>query len=256
MNEVDDVFREYLAIIQLDIAKAARDFERNGMIRVSSLIPPTWRDGLRAEVLSLLDRHAERRDLFLATTGYSPRAMFVVHSEVVAANGVLIPRIYRSKALLETLAGIAGEPLHPCPQHDEEFLITRLERKGDTHGWHWGDFSFALIWIIEAPPISAGGLLQCVPHTRWDKKNPRIFEHLTENPICSHYFQSGEAYLMRTDRTLHRVMPLVQDATRIILNMTWASASDLARPVGGDDRWWTAAEAKAAVTDVPGSASQ
>jgi hypothetical protein len=74
---------------------------------------------------------------------------------------------------------------------------------------------------------------------------------LTENQICSYHFQSGEAYLMRTDTTLHRVMPLVTDTTRIMLNMTWASARDLARPVGGDDRWWTAAEAPAAVSVAP-----
>jgi hypothetical protein len=256
MTEIDDIFGGHLANFPVDRVSAVRDFERFGMIRVNHLIPPEWREGVRAEVLSLLDGHAERRDLFLATTGYTPRAMYVVQSELIAANGVLIPGIYRSPVFLQTLADIAGQDLYPCPQADEEFLITRLERKGDTHGWHWGDFSFALIWIIQAPPIAAGGLLQCVPHTTWDKQNPRIFEHLTENPINSYHFQSGEAYLMRTDTTLHRVMPLVQDTTRIILNMTWASAGDLARPIRGDDRWWTETEAKAAATSVPGGTPQ
>ena len=250
MDNIDVCLNEHLAAIDFDTTKASREFERAGLIRLSSILPSPWITGLRAEVFSLLDQHAERRDLFLATTGYSPRAMFVVRSEIIAANSALIQGIYRSRALLDLLGQIAGEPLHVCPEADEEFLITRLERKGDTHGWHWGDFSFALIWIIEAPQLAAGGLLQSVPHTRWDKKNPRIFEYLTENPIYSHYFKSGEAYLMRTDTTLHRVMPLVQDATRIILNMTWASNRDLARPVTGNDRWWTAAEAEAAVADI------
>ena len=117
--------------------------------------------------------------------------------------------------------------------------ICRQESKGDTHGWHWGDYAYALIWIIEAPEIEAGGMLQCVPHTSWDKKRPRINKYLCENQISTYSFESGDLYLLKTETTLHRTVPLSKDATRIMLNMTYAAAGDNEKKsLKGDDRWW------------------
>src|SRR3546814_3617246 len=73
---------------------------------------------------------------------------------------------------------IAREEVLPCPDISEELFMARQERKGDTHGLHWGDYSFALIWILQAPPIEVGGLLQCVPHNSWNKEKPRVNEYL------------------------------------------------------------------------------
>jgi hypothetical protein len=89
-------------------------------------------------------------------------------------------------------------------------------------------------------------MLQCVPHTRWDKTDPRINEYLCANPIRTYGFVHGDIYLLRTDTTLHRTVPLTTDATRIILNMTFASEADLRRGLTGDDRWWEDSAAKAA----------
>lgn len=213
-------------------------FARDGFVKLREIVPDSVRTEVRDEVLHLLDLQSERRDLRLRTTGGTPRAMTVTRSEFISEHGTLINSLYRSPALLGLLEQIAAEKLYPCPSKDEEFLITRQEKKGDTHGWHWGDFSFALIWIIETPPIEMGGMLQCVPHTRWDKKNPQIHNYLCANPIATHGFVSGDLYLQRTDTTLHRTVPLDSEATRIILNMTWAAKKDLDVDLTVDDRWW------------------
>ena len=126
-----------------------------------------------------------------------------------------------------------------CPSEDELFLITCQEKPGDTHGWHWGDFRYALIWLLEAPPVEYGGMLQCVPHTRWDKQNPQINRYLIENPIRTYGFVTRDIYLLKTDTTLHRTVPLDREARRIILNMTWGCPDDLTRPLQGNDRWWS-----------------
>ncbi|HEX8650800.1 MAG TPA: hypothetical protein VF708_08155 [Pyrinomonadaceae bacterium] len=225
-------------------------FRSHGFIKVPDVVPPELRDAAKKEVIRLLDEAAERRDLKLATTDYTPRKMSVVRSEIIAENSPLINAIYNSEPLLKFLAAIAREPLYSCPSKDEEFLISRHEKKGDTHGWHWGDFSFALIWILETPPIEYGGMLQCIPHTDWDKANPRIHEYLCENQITTYGFVSGDIYFLRTDTTLHRTIPLNRDATRIMLNMTWASTKDLSRQLVEDDRWWEDTEAEAAVLEV------
>lgn len=221
------------------------EFSRYGFIKLRDLIPHEIKDLVRQEVYTILDAHAERRDLRLATTGYTPRFMSVVRSETIAENN-LIRKLYQSKAITSLLAKITGESLFPCPSKDEEFLITRQERKGDTHGWHWGDFSFALIWVIETPPIDLGGMLQCIPHTCWDKSDPQIHKYLCQNPIATYGFESGDIYFLRTDTTLHRTVPLNDDATRIILNMTWAGERDLKKKMMGEDRWWEDQNAAAA----------
>lgn len=222
-------------------------FQRDGMIVIRNVVPDNIRHAVREEVLSLLDKFAERRDLRLATTGNTARRMSVVPSETIAAEGKLITLLYRSEVLKAILQQLTGGPMLPCPSKDEEFLITRQERTGDTHGWHWGDYTYALIWIIETPPIDYGGMLQCVPHTHWDKSNPRINDYLCENLIKTYGFTTGDVYLLKTDTTLHRTVPLNRETTRIILNMTWGSPDDSSKKLVGDDRWWDNADAGAAL---------
>lgn len=253
LAEVDSLLSAHYAVATPTWNARMRQhlFVRNGFIMLRDVVPDDLRAAVREEVLSLLGRHAERRDLRLATTDNTPRRMSVVPSEFVAEHGDLIGALYRSPALRDVLKQVTGEALLDCPSKDEEFLITRQERVGDTHGWHWGDFSFALIWIIETPPIACGGMLQCVPHTRWDKNHAQIHEHLCENPIATYGFRTGDIYLLRTDTTLHRTVPLNVDTTRIILNMTWAGQRDIDKRLSWDDRWWDDAKVSEAKADHP-----
>ncbi|MBW4632691.1 MAG: hypothetical protein KME30_12575 [Iphinoe sp. HA4291-MV1] len=217
------------------------------MIKIPEVMPLEIRKSMKEEALRLLELYAERRDLKLATTGNTPRKMSVVTSETIAANSEFINTIYRSKALLSFLEALAGEPLLPCPSKDEEFLITRQEKSGDTHGWHWGDYRFALIWILETPPTEYGGMLQCVPHTNWDKSNPKIHEYLCQNLIKTYGFVSGDIYFLKADTTLHRTVPLNHDAIRIMINMTWGCEDDLKKQMITNDRWWAEKEVEAGV---------
>lgn len=223
-----------------------QEFARNGFIKVRDIVDDSLREKVTAEVNGLIERQLERRDLHLATTDNTPRYMSVVRSEFIAENSPLINTLSKSEVLLDTLSRIAGTRVVASVSKDEEYLITKQERKGDTHGWHWGDYSFALIWIIETPAVAKGGMLQCVPHTSWDKSNPRIHELLCANPIATYGFKTGDIYFLRTDTTLHRTIPLNEDATRIILNMTWAAEKDLTRGLHGNDRWWEDQHAEAA----------
>lgn len=221
------------------------EFSRNGFIKLRDIVDDALRQQVTCEVKGLIDRQIERRDLHLATTNNTPRYMSVVRSEFIAENSKLIGALSKCEILLDTLSLIAGTRIVASVSKDEEYLITKQDRKGDTHGWHWGDYSFALIWIIETPPISKGGMLQCVPHTTWDKSNPRIHEILCSNPITTYGFETGDIYFLRTDTTLHRTIPLNEDVNRIILNMTWADEKYLGRNLHGNDRWWENQHAEA-----------
>src|SRR3546814_6514246 len=84
----------------------------------------------------------------------------VCSSDLIGSNSPLIWALYNSPTLNRILRAIAREEVLPCPDISEELFMARQERKGDTHGLHWGDYSFAQIWILQAPPIEVGGLLQ------------------------------------------------------------------------------------------------
>jgi len=232
------------------VERIADHFHRSGLVifdRDRPLIPAEVMSAVQAETDRLIAQHRERRDLLLATTGNTPRKMSVVKSDEIAASE-LISAISTSAALLGFLSRVASEEIVPQVSADERYLITHQEFKSDTHGWHWGDYSFALIWCIRMPPIEYGGMLQAVPHTHWVKTDPRINETLCERQIDTYGFESGDLYLLRTDTTLHRTVPLSEDCARTILNMTWAGRRDLDKPLLGDDRWWENSDVTAAQT--------
>lgn len=231
----------------VDIQNLQNDFSKFGFVKIRDIAPQSLKDDLKSEVLRALKINAERRDLILATTGNTPRHLSLVRSELIQESSEFIVSVGNSESLLGFLAQVARETLYPATD-DEKYIITRQEKPGDTHGWHWGDFSFALIWILETPPIEYGGMLQCVPHTSWDKDNPRVNEILCQNSIDTYGFVNGDVYFLRTDTTLHRTVPLNREATRIMLNLTWASSKEASHNLVGDDRWFENPNVSAAVT--------
>jgi len=237
-TQINTIYNEH------DIWDFSHTFRRQGFVKIPDVVSAQLKSRIHQEAHQLLNEHAERRDITLATTNHTPRYLSVVHSEMVSKYGHLIRTCAENPLLMDFLSKIAGEPLLLDVKPDEKFVITKQEFKGDTHGWHWGDYAFALIWLIEVPPLDCGGMLQCIPHTSWDKSNPRIHEYLVKNPIQTYGFETGDVYFLRADTTLHRTVPLTQNVTRIMLNMTWAAQRDIDKnSLAVDDRWWSDATA-------------
>ncbi len=209
----------------------SESFLKEGYIKVSNIVPNSVKKIFNEEVMALLSQHAKRRDIHIEVTDNSPRFMSNVRQQDIAKYGQVIPAVYHSPALLDFISTFSRENIIPNPWEYEKFIINRQERVGDTHGWHWGDYPYSMIWIIQVPDISYGGLLECVPHTYWDKKNPKIQEHLLRNNITTKAHISGDIYMLKSDTTLHRVTPLIKDATRIIVNMAWEREIDRDREV-------------------------
>lgn len=208
--------------------KIRNDFHRYGYLNFAnfSFLPKEILSKVHQEVHDLLDKSAVRRDVQIASTGYTYRKMYNVNQPEIKRDAELIPILYESPALKAFLGNIAKDDLASCWE-EEQYLITKLSHAGDTHGWHWGDYPYTLIWIIEAPSDpSIGGVLQCIPHTEWDKKDPHIWNYILSNPINSYHHLKGDVYFLRSDTTLHHVIPIQQETTRIILNTCWSSAHD------------------------------
>lgn len=211
------------------VRELSQHFRREGYVKLRGLVPDDLFQEVTDEVHRLLDAHEQRIDIHLAETGNTPRYMSTLSQEAIKNGGELIPAVYESEALMGFLGRLAAQPVLQCPWEGEKYIAIRQHRKGDTHGWHWGDFSFTVIWIIEAPDAKYGGQLQCIPHTDWDKEDPRVEEYLMKHTIKTFGHVTGDMYFLRSDTTLHRTIPLNEDRTRIILNTCWGSASDQAK---------------------------
>lgn len=241
MKNLDSILTQHFkqTFSEQDISTRSQIFSREGFVKIPNIVNDTLKQQVHTEIKSLLDTHSERRNLTLATTDHTPRYLSIVKSEVISKNSPLLMALRSNPVLLQFLKAITQEELHLKVTEDEEFVITKQEFQGDTHGWHWGDYSFALIWIVDVPAVAAGGMLQCIPHTRWNKDNAQINQYLCDNPIKTYSFVPGDIYLLKADTTLHRTVPLTQDCRRVMLNMTWASERDYAKlALQEDDRWW------------------
>ena len=211
-----------------EMKRIRNGFHRNGYhnFKNFSFLPKDLLEEVHADVHNLLEIHSVRRDVTVASTGNTYRKMYNVNQPEIKLDGRLIPAVYESAALRKFLGNIARDDLASCWEQ-EQYLITKLSHPGDTHGWHCGDYPYTMIWIIEAPADPAiGGVLQCVPHTEWDKENPRIWEYILSNDVKSYHHLKGDVYFLKSDTTLHHVVPIQKETTRIILNTCWASAHD------------------------------
>jgi hypothetical protein len=212
------------------VETARRQYSYLGHAKVSFLAPPAVKEAIAEEVRSLITSAGVRRDLSIPQTGHSPRRMRNVGQADIVALSTVIPQIYPAEPVLQTLSAVAGEPVHPCPWEPEQYVITHLEKDGDTHGWHWDDYTFALVWVVDTPSYEDGGFVQCVPGTRWNKDQPEVHRQMLSRPIYSLELFPGDLYLMKTNTTMHRVYP-VKHGHRTIINMSYASTADLSMRV-------------------------
>lgn len=147
-------------------------FARDGYLKINHLIDSEVRDRISEDVKYLLVNFAKRRDFLIESTGNTPRYLSNVPQEIIEAHGRYISLAYKSRYLVSLISHIVKEDIIPTPWKWDNFIINSQHKSGDTHGWHWGDYPYTIIWVVEAPELEAGGLLECVPHTNWDECDP------------------------------------------------------------------------------------
>jgi hypothetical protein len=198
---------------------------------MTGLLPETLVRRLQGEASDLTEVNTRRIDIKVRVTGNTPRRMGSLPNSIFESHSTLFTALYHVPSFRGLLSTIAGSPVLDCTYPDEQITGTHQTQVGDTHGWHWGDHEWAWIFIAEAPGPEHGGLLQCVPHTTWNKKDPAVNRNLLGGQIRSYHHESGESYFFKTDSTLHRTMPIqTEGVVRTIVNLTYASVRDLLAP--------------------------
>lgn len=227
----DQRLEEHNSSLSPQLQKMLKEqFKEEGVVQIEHLVPPDLAGEMHGQAKRLLNKNAKRRDLNLASTGNTPRHYRSVGRDVVRSDNGIITAFFESEVIRRYLSGIADENLNQVPYEPEEYIINSQEKLGDTHGWHWDDYAFALIWMVDAPHPLAGGRIEYVNNTAWDKLNPEkcVVDILSSRKVESIYVNSGTCYLMRANTTLHRVAPLTEETQRTVIVFTYASASDMA----------------------------
>jgi hypothetical protein len=201
------------------------------IVDVTARVKPAVRARVAAEVAAAFEVAGVRRELRVDATGGTPRRYRVLTRDAIFRYCPHVRTLYGSDALLDLVSETAGERAFRIPYAPEEFVATRLERPGDTHGWHWDDYAFALVWVLAAPPASAGGILEVIAGVPWEKSAVDIDAVLAAREPERHAFASGSVYLLRADNAMHRVTPLLGPGRRDALCFTYACANDLGRSI-------------------------
>ncbi|AAU18539.1 hypothetical protein I6G76_15470 [Bacillus cereus] len=211
------------------------EFTENQVVILDKLIPEPLKAGIYAEAKYLLSEHGSRRDVVnIEVTGNTPRHFNSVGRDSITDNAKLIPAFFNSKVIKDFLTKINNnETLHAVPYQPEEYIINSQQVTGDTHGWHWDDYAFALIWIVEAPQKGDGALIEYVPNTEWDKNDPKncVQKVLNTHEVNTLYVPEGACYLMKANTALHRVTPLTGDSRRTVIVFTYASNEDFNKEI-------------------------
>jgi hypothetical protein len=204
-------------------------FKRNQVVKLGQLVPETISASLQEEAHYLLKHFGKRRNLTLAATGGTPRSYTSVERDNIHRYGGSIRRLFESEAVRKYLGGIVGEDVFRVPYAPEEYIINSQNQSGDTHGWHFDDYTYALIWLVDAPGPFDGGRVEFVNFTEWDKAAPReqLVSLLSERTVQSLHVPAGSCYIMKARYALHRVAPILNDAKRTVIVFTFASKADL-----------------------------
>ncbi|MDF5714642.1 MAG: hypothetical protein PUP93_12315 [Rhizonema sp. NSF051] len=170
---------------------------------------------LKTEVLKIFEQHSRRRDFNMKHEKNTPRHLSTVSGIAVAEHSQIIPDLYRNSQLIEFLCGIAGTQVYLVPDPFDRHVIHRLEKIGDVHGGHLDTYAYAFAIFIESPPEEAGGCLEFVPHSM------EISD--LDTPLAKQVGHNvGDCYFMKTNKTVHRVLPLGEELKRTNLIFTYA----------------------------------
>lgn len=217
------------------LADMHEEFLRNGYVKLPGFLSPAALDFLCCE-LQRLEAAASRR--VFEMPGYqSPRNLSVLGGRAIKEQSPFLFRLYHHTALRSCVEAISGRPIFSCV-HPEEFMVANfLQSSGDTHGWHLDDPPYALVIFAEAPAPGEGGEVEIIPN--WTdmcrRKGRQAAQDVTdlivwaaENSLLERlHHDPGDAYLLRADVNLHRVIPITANgARRCVLNMAFQTSPE------------------------------
>ncbi|MEU1861809.1 HalD/BesD family halogenase [Streptomyces gardneri] len=194
-----------------------RWFSADGYVALPGLLSSTGLATLGAEARRL-EAEGVRRDFRMPCMADSPRHMTTLGGHRIADASPAITGLYEDRQLRRLLSSLHGEAVVTVHDPVERHVLNVLHRPGDTHGAHTDDYPLALVLFLEAPPSPAGGgLLEFHP----DRSDLDALDAPGTRRV---HHRPGDGYLLRSDRTAHRVTPLTRPGLRrTVLNFAYTT---------------------------------
>ncbi|MCW5588106.1 MAG: hypothetical protein KIT27_00450 [Legionellales bacterium] len=214
-----------------EIEDAIKQLREKSVVNITKFFEVDFINSLIKDTLCVYNKKLQRKDFLMKQTENTPRNMFSVPEKAIDEVSKIIPEFYNDSSVKQFLSTLAQEEVKTLPWAGERYVINGLSNSSDTHGWHWDDYSYALVFIAKSPSPDQGGAVECIRNTNWDRKNPRVHEIVNSNKSEIYHYDDGSFYLMKSDTTLHRVTPIVWSAVRIAIAMSWCSEADLLKDI-------------------------
>jgi hypothetical protein len=176
---------------------------------------------LREEVRRLR-ASAVRKDFLMECMDNSPRHMNTLGANYIHKLSSLIPMFHLDAHFRRFLTNVYGDRVRSPQTEVDQFVLNYLDREGDTHGAHFDDYPIAVVIAFDVPPPGAGGAVEYVP----DAEDLRA---LDSGAVRRLRLEPGDAYVLKTDTSAHRVAPLTADVTRTVVNFVFSTESFVPR---------------------------
>ena len=213
-----------------DINKLSTEIQKTGIIDLTPFISTDRLKEIAMEAQDALKLYGKRKEFVSINGGNTPRLMMTVGKPRIDLTGNRIGSFYNDIRVRELISLIAGEPVNPIEYENEQYVINCLMAGGDTHGWHFDDYSYALVCIVEATPFGTGGCVEYIPNCNdgTHRANYNDLERIIKDSTTQQvWYPSQSIYLMRSLTTLHRVNPIQPGYRRVSIAMSYGIGSDI-----------------------------
>ncbi|EGH30447.1 hypothetical protein JTE78_16120 [Pseudomonas syringae pv. aptata] len=198
----------------------------HGVVQLDGFLSSALKQEIAHEADELLRSHGKHINVLVQSTGNTPRKYCSVSRDNVFEHAPLIAQLYSDPALLRFLARLTKGGVITCPYEPEQIVVNRMDEEGDTHGWHWDDYSYSLVLVLEAPKQSSGAQVEYLDKTSWDKASAKVQHYLDTMTVQSLELAPCSAYVLLGKRVMHRVSPLLRPDTRKIVCFSYATEEE------------------------------
>jgi len=211
---------------KFDVSSLGRSLREQGVVHLPDFLQVPLRNGLEQEVDNLLAAHGKRIDVCVRSTGNTPRKYVSVARNAVVENSSLIPQLYNDPTLMQFITALADADVISAPYEPEQIVVNLMNQEGDTHGWHWDDYTYSVVLVLAAPSRSSGAQVEYIDGTSWNKETAQVEHYLQTKTVCTLNLIAGSAYVLLGKRVMHRVSPMLGVDTRKIICFTYAASEE------------------------------
>jgi hypothetical protein len=213
-------------LVDYDLEHLGETVRQRGVVQLHGFLPPVLKAHLQQEADKLLDAHGRRVNVLVKSTGNTPRKYISVSRNDVFEHAPSIGELYFDPALIGFLAKLTKTNVIESPYEPEQIVVNKMDEAGDTHGWHWDDYSYSLVLVLAAPDRQSGAQVEYIDGTSWDKNAAPVQHYLDTMPVQSLDLTAGSAYLLLGKRVMHRVAPMLRADSRKIICFSYATEQE------------------------------